>query len=304
MRSHRKALFLLMSACFVAATSTIALAQDGSPTGQCGFQTLNFSPPANNGVPLALNDAGAIVGEFQDSQSHFHGFLLFQGKLTTFMFPGSMNTTPNDINRTGTIVGSYNVAGDQKTHPFMVQSGGFRQIILPGFPNASATALGVNENADVVGTIASATEFFGMGYLLHKGKLTIISFPGANGGTVPTSINDQGVIVGNYHLTAADPSHGFMWKAGVFSNINPPDSDGSAFVTKISNTGDIVGTYVSAVDSHSHGFSFANGTYTKIDVPGSPDTFIRAVNKFDNLLASAQPGTKVVQVKGFCSAVF
>jgi len=292
-----------MSAFFIATTATAAFAQTGS-TGQCGFQTLTFPPPANNGGAVALSDTGAILGGFQDSQSHSHGFLLYQGKLTTFMFPGSTNTTPHDISRTGTIVGEYTVTGDSKTHPFMVQSGGFRQITLPGFSNTTATANGVNANGDVVGQVASNTAVFGMGYLLHKGKLTIISFPGANGGTEPTSINDQGVIVGNYHLTSADPSHGFMWKAGVFSNINPPDSDGSAFVTKISNTGDIVGTYVSAADSHSHGFSFANGTYTKIDVPGSPDTFIRAVNKFDNVLASAQPGTKVVQVKGFCSAVF
>src|SRR4051812_2188624 len=103
MRSHRKAFFLLMSACFLAATSTIVFAQAGSTAGQCGFQTLNFPPPANNGGGAALNDVGAIVGGFQDSQSHSHGFLLYQGKLTTFMFPGSTNTTPHDISRTGTI---------------------------------------------------------------------------------------------------------------------------------------------------------------------------------------------------------
>lgn len=306
MRSHRKALCLLMSAFFIAATATAAFAQTGATAGQCGFQTLTFPPPANNGGGAALNDVGAIVGGFQDSQSHSHGFLLYQGKLTTFMFPGSTNTTPHDISRTGTIVGEYTVPGDSKTHPFMVQSGGFHQIILPGFSNTTATATGVNANGDVVGQIASNTAVFGNGYLLHNGKLTVLSFPGAQGGTAPNSINDQGVIVGDYFLSSEDHSHGFMWKNGVFSNVNPPDGNGAAFANKISNTGAIVGTYVSAAEGHFHGFSFDNGTYTRIDVPGFQDTFINAVNKFDNVLASAQQatGTQNAQFKGFCSAVF
>jgi uncharacterized membrane protein len=222
------------------------------------------------------------------------------------MFPGSTNTTPRDISRTGTIVGEYTVTGDSKTHAFMVQSGGFHQITLPGFSNTSTTANGVNANGDVVGQVASNTAVFGMGYLLHNGKVTVLSFPGAQGGTSPNSINDQGVIVGDYFLSSEDHSHGFMWKDGVFSNVNPPDGNGAAFANKISNTGAIVGTYVSAVDDHFHGFSFDNGTYTKIDVPGFQDTFINAVNKFDNVLASAQKGTGTqnVQFKGFCSAVF
>ncbi len=173
MRSHTKVFSLLMSAFFIAATATAAFAQTGATAGQCGFQKLTFPPPANNGGGAALNDLGAIVGDFQDSQSHGHGFLLYQGKLTTFMFPGSSSTTAHDISRTGTIVGEYNVTGDPNTHPFMVQSGGFHKIILPGFSNTSATATGVNANGDVVGQVASNTAVFGMGYLLHNGKLTI-----------------------------------------------------------------------------------------------------------------------------------
>ncbi len=49
MKSHGKAVCLLMSACFIAATATIAFAQDGSPTGKCSFQTVNIPAPANLG---------------------------------------------------------------------------------------------------------------------------------------------------------------------------------------------------------------------------------------------------------------
>src|SRR5215467_10536167 len=102
--------------------------------------------------------------------------------------------------------------------PFMVHSGGFHEITIPGFPNVPAVATGVNDNGDVVG-IFQPTPNTNRGFLLHNGKLTVLSFPGAQGGTQPVSINNQGVIVGIYDLTPADPFRGFMWKAGVFSNL-------------------------------------------------------------------------------------
>src|SRR5579884_3504831 len=127
MKSHGKAFGLLISAFFIAATSTIAFAQDaGTNTGKCSFQTLNLPAPANQRIviPEALNDVGGILGTYVTSDSHTHGFLLFQGKLTTFMFPGSTNTIAHDMNTTGTIVGEYTI-GNGPQHAFMVHSGGF-----------------------------------------------------------------------------------------------------------------------------------------------------------------------------------
>jgi probable HAF family extracellular repeat protein len=298
-----------MSVCFIAATASAAFAQaTGSTTGKCAFQTLNFPPPATKGTPVALNDSGAILGGFSETPFDAHGFLLYQGKLTTFMFPGSALTSALDISRNGIIVGNFSVnVGDGDQHPFMVHSGGFHKITLPGFPNADATAAGVNANGDVVGVITSETAAPAIGYLLHNGKLTQLSFPGATGGTQPTSINDQGVIVGSYFIASVNSNPAFMWKDGVFSNINPPGNDGFVNVTKISNSGVVVGSY-EAADGHAHGFAFKDGTYTKIDVPGSSDTFILAVNKFDNVLVQAEiPGlntSKIIEAKGFCAAAF
>ncbi len=301
MRSHGKAFCLLMFACFMAATATIAFAQDGSPTGKCGFQTITIPAPANHGSPAALNDSGAITGSFLDSKFNSHGFLLFQGKVTTFMFPGSTTTAVHDMNATGTIVGEFNV-GTTPQRAFMVHAGGFQQITIPGFPNVPAVANGVNGNGDVVGQFNSNNTAFG--FLLHNGQLTTLSFPGAQGGTNPTGINDQGVIVGTYFLSSEDPARGFMWKAGVFSNLNPPDAGGHSMPSKISNAGDIVGSYISTADGLQHGFSFDNGKFTTIDAPGLQGTAILGVNKFDNVIAEGAQGTSKVTLKGFCSAVF
>jgi len=302
MRNHGKTFSLLMSVCFIAATATTAFAQDGSSTGKCSFQTVNLPTPPNKVVILdALNDVGGILGTYEANDSHTHGFLLYQGKFTSFLFPGSTDTVAFDMNTTGTIVGEYTI-GNGAQHAFMVHSGGFHEITIPGFPNVPAVATGVNDNGDVVGVFQSNNT--NRGFLLRNGKLTMLSFPGAQGGTTPLSINNQGVIVGTYNLTPADPFRGFMWKAGAFSNLNPPDSGGHSFPQKISNAGDVVGTYLSTVDGAQHGFSFDQGRYTTIDVPGLQQTAITAVNKFDNVLAEAIQGTNTILFKGFCSAVF
>jgi hypothetical protein len=307
MKSHGKAVSLLMSVCFIVATATAAFAQNG----KCSFQQLNFPPPATNGNAVALNDLGGIAGDFLDSKNASHGFLLYQGRLTTFMFPGSIFTTVSDMSRNGIIIGQYNVAGDPKQHAFMVHSGGFRTIILPGFPNADVTVAGVNANGDIVGEFSDTTVTGAPGFLLHNGKLTILSVPvfGAVA-TVPTSINDEGVVVGNYFSDTVNSNPSFIWKDGVFSDIQLSDSVFPPFMNaaKISNSGVVVGNYAAVADDRFPGYALKNGTSIKIFVPGSQETDILAVNKFDNVLArvvqSTQQGGKTVLVKGFCSAAF
>jgi uncharacterized membrane protein len=294
-----------MSICFIAATATAAFAQAGATTGKCGFQKLTFPPPATNGTPVALNDLGGIAGTFVDSKNVSHGFLLYQGRLTTFMFPGSIFTNVNDMSRNGIIVGDFTVAGDPREHHYMVHAGGFHEITLPGHPNADFTVTGVNANGDVVGTINSAT-LPNNGYVLHNGKITLLLVPGSVL-TQPTSINDEGVIVGGSLAQAVNENPAFMWKDGVFSNINPPGNDGFVNANKVSNSGVVVGSYESF--DGTHGFALKNGTYTKIDAPGFPrETFIQAVNKFDNVLIQAelstQQGIDTIEFKGFCAAAF
>jgi uncharacterized membrane protein len=301
MRNHGKTFSLLMSVCFIAATAT-AFAQ----SGKCSFQKLSFPPPATNGTPVALNDLGGIAGTFLDSKNVAHGFLLYQGRLTTFMFPGSTGTSVSDMSRNGIIVGGYSTK-DGKGHAYMVHAGGFRTITLPGFPNSDLTVTGVNSNGDVVGTINSDTLPVN-GFLLHNGKVTILSFPGADV-TQPTSINDEGVVVGGYLVRFVNSNPAFMWKDGVFSNIKPPDSIPEPFVfaNKITNSGVVVGSY--QPESGGTGFALENGTYTKIDAPaGFEDMSILAVNKFDNILIQAtqisQQVGKAFSFKGFCAAAF
>lgn len=303
MKSHGKVLCLLISAFFIAATATAAFAQ----TEKCSFQKLNFPPPATNGSPVALNDLGGIAGTFGDSKNVSHGFLLYQGKLTTFMFPGSSGTTVTDMSRNGIIVGDFSVAGDPKVHHYMVHAGGFHEITLPGHPSADFTVTGVNSNGDVVGTINSKT-LPNNGYVLHNGKITLLLVPGSDI-TLPTSINDQGAVVGGSLVELVNENPAFIWKDGVFSNIVPPSSFGFVNATKVSNSGVAVGFFQSADSNNNEGFALENGTYTNIGPPaGFENIVILAVNKFDNILIEAdqstQQGVDTFLFKGFCAAAF
>lgn len=290
--------------CCTAALNFNAFAQDGSSIGKCSFQKIHIASPAGTtATPTDLNDSGQMVGLLGAGSGpafHISGFLLSNGKFSTFNFPGAADTFPRDINMHGTIVGSFDAASVSGQRAFIRQGGVFREIRLPGFPAAPAVATGVNDFGAITG------QFNGngsdLGFLLRNGKLTVLSFPGAAGGTFPASINNQGTIVGSYHLTEDDVDHGFMWKNGVFSNIRTL-SGGSLTPKKISDNGDIVGTFV---DSNivAHGFSLDKGRFSVIDPPGSQSTDIFALNNFDNIIGVFATSAGNTLVKGFCSAVF
>jgi probable HAF family extracellular repeat protein len=299
-----KAVFSTLALCCVMALTTFASAQDGIPTGKCGFQHLTIPAPAGTtATPTALNDNGAIVGLLGSGSGmnfHLSGFLFSGGVFTHFSFPGAANTFPHGINKQGVIVGSFDTATGNGQSAFMVHNGVFSQINIPGFPGAPAIAEGINELGDIVGQFNGNGSDFG--FLLHQGKLTIISFPGARGGTFANSINNQGVVVGTYHLTEDDSDHGFMWKNGAFTNIVFPGA-GSTTPNKINDNGDIVGNYV---DSKiiTHGFSLDNGRFSTIDPAGSLSTEIFALNNYDNVLGVFSTASGNTLFKGFCSAVF
>jgi hypothetical protein len=302
-----KKTFLTLSLLSILSLNIPLTAQDGSSTGKCGFQDLIIPAPAGSITsPSGLNDNGAIVGLLSNSSgtdSHTTGFLFSGSTFTHFRFPGSADTFPHDINKNGVIVGSFDVTGQPNIQrAFMVHNGVFRQVTIPGFPNASTMANGVNDLGDIVG--AFTRNGSNVGFLLHQGKLTIISFPGATGGTFPSSINNQGVIVGNYFISGQSNggTHGFMWRNGAFTNIEFPGAV-TTFPLKVSNNGDVVGTYIDSAQFQ-HGFSFDKGRYSTINRPGFADTRLTSVNSFDNILGFAFTESGGKWFKGFCFAVF
>jgi hypothetical protein len=88
----------------------------------------------------------------------------------------------------------------------------------------SSTAFGINARGDIVGTfVESGVQH---GFLLSKGKFTVIDFPDAQG-TIARGIGPSGEIVGSYWLPGDNPllaAHGFRrTKKGEFLNVRYGD---------------------------------------------------------------------------------
>lgn len=278
-----------------------ASAQAGS---QCGVQTITIPAPAgSSATPSDLNDNGAIVGTLFSGTGlnvHTSGFLYSGGVFTHFSFPGAKNTSVHDMNKQGVIVGSFDAPDGNGQRAFMVHNGTFTQVQIPGFPNAPAIAQTINDQGDIAGSFnGNGTNF---GFLLHQGQLTTLSFPGAQVGTFPNSINNAGVIVGIYRTAETDPDHGFMWQNGVFNNFTFPGSVSTTPI-KINEAGKVVGTYIDS-NQVQHGFAFVNNQFINIDPLGSASNGIVAFNSFDNLLSIATTASGHEIHKDFCGTVF
>lgn len=267
---------------------------------QCGVQGLVIPAPANPNAQLTdLDDKGNILGWFS-SGSEFSGFLLVQGTLSHFKFPGSSDTFPRDINKNSVIIGSFDMGLSGPVHAFMVHNGAFSEIKLPGFPNAPVSANGINDLGDITGQVlANGVQ---QGFLMHQGKVTLISFPGATGGTFPASINNAGVIVGAYKIGAASsPNHGFMWQNGVFTTIEVPGSQDTT-PTKINDNNVIVGDNLDSLGV-GQGFALSEGKFFTLS-PTSGGTGISALNNFNNVLGEEDGAKESFPFKGFCGTVF
>lgn len=296
MSSFKKISFLALVICSVLNMSPTLFAQ-----AQCGTQVLKIpSPPGSRTAPADLNDKGGIVGTLTTIES-ITGFLYSQGVFTHFRFPGSLTTRPGDINNHSVIVGSFTVDFSGNSHPFMVRNGVFTKIKLPGFPNASATAAGINDLGDIIGVIT--VNGVVQSYLLHQGKATLISFPGAEGGTFARSINNAGVIVGFFRTGPESTDHvgGFTWKNGVFTTIEVPGSN-DTFPAKINDKGVIVGLDFDSQDVN-RGFALVDGKFFNL-VPDPDGTDVFALNNFNNVLGQTFSTGSIGFFKGFCSNVF
>ncbi len=290
---------VLLSLLFVVCSflfSRPAFSQDGFPSGTCSFQTLHL-PGNTAGFDMveAINDIGAIVGTVVDANEQgFHGFLLFNGKFSPFIFPGALRTAAHDINNHAQIVGEY-ADRSGNLHGFLVHSGGFKTIDVPG--KSDTVIEGINDFGDMVGIFVNDINLgFATSFLRHSGKFITFSFPGADPGTtVATGINNSGVIVGSYEIKFSH--HGFMVKNGHFSSIDFPGA-AETQVFKVSSDGDVVGTYTLPFGV-SNGFSFANGKFRTINQPNTSFNSVRGVNSHDQIV-----GLNQMPYKASCQNVF
>jgi hypothetical protein len=252
----------------------IELLEDRTVPSSFSFTTLD-DPNAGTGAfqgtqGLGINASGQIVGEYFDSNSDQHGFLLSHGQYTTLDDPSAANgpgqgTIALGINSRGQIVGLY-VDANYFWHGFMLSGGQYTHFDPPG---ALYTApFGISNSGQISGYYLDGNSVY-HGFLLNHGHYTILNDPnagsGAFQGTAAYHLNSSGDVVGAF-IDANSNIHGFRFSGGQYTTLDDPSAVGGTQTVGINSSGRISGFYFDA-NSVVHGFLLNQGQYSTLDDP-------------------------------------
>lgn len=204
-------------------------------------------PAATFTAIRGINNSGAMAGDCDN-----HAFFRDRwGQFTFIEAPDSKATTGRGLNDSNQVLGYYeDKAGDQ--HGFVWDDGTFFSFDLPDLENVIPYPLGINNQGQIVGHYTdSACNCNGGGFLLSRGILTRIDFPGAIA-TIPVGINDHAQIVG-FYIDSAEQHHGFSFDHGDFFTVDVPDVEFTE-AYGINNRGQIVGRYLRTDSIYNIGF--------------------------------------------------
>jgi hypothetical protein len=133
----------------------------GFVTGGPGFASPTFVginsllPSNDNSQATGVNDAGEVVGFYQEgpnSSPTFTAFVDKSGVITTFEAPGATSTQALGVNDLGEIVGDYVSGGVM--HGFLDNGGTFTTLDPSG--STATTINGINDSGTVVGFYVNA----------------------------------------------------------------------------------------------------------------------------------------------------
>ena len=119
-----------------------------SPSGE--FNILSFSPSMSN---AATPGGDPVVGLYRpQGASRVHGFVIRDGAVNDYLFPGGLSTQLWGINPEGSFVGVYrDVPGPAGVHGLMQPGDGSAPVAL-NFPGAISTeAFAINPSGTIVG---------------------------------------------------------------------------------------------------------------------------------------------------------
>ncbi len=195
-----------------------------------------------------INDAGQIVGSYEDGSGQSHGFVYETDTFTTTIAPPEADwSQATHINASGVIIGEYAVSGEtppDQEHAFIYDHGAITKLEAAGTSLSVATA--INAAGDVVGYYDAGGQSHAFVY--ENGIAFTIDPPGATSASA-VSVNVLGQVVGTY--TDATGSHIFVYDRYKFTTIDEPGATEISAVA-INDGGQVIGNCSDA--SGSHGF--------------------------------------------------
>jgi probable HAF family extracellular repeat protein len=153
---------------------------------------------------MGINDAGVIVGTYNDMSDTPHGFLYTNGNFFNFDCPNSNGTNATGINASGQIVGFcwYN----STYHGFLLSNSDYTAI---DFPQAALTYLyGINDEGAMAGTFQEPSGAF-HGFTYSGGLFNQVDVLGGTTATLLIRIKNNGAVVG-FAYDSLNESHGII----------------------------------------------------------------------------------------------
>ncbi|MGA9965609.1 MAG: hypothetical protein WBQ10_10445 [Terriglobales bacterium] len=245
------------------------------------FSDVHANKTATETDTFAVNNAGAIAGDYVDAKSVQHAMILAGKKLTTGNHPNCTTSGGYPaaiafygINSAGAAAGFCTSTKTGLFTGFVYSAGKFTAI---NFPKSNGTqAIGINDAGDVVGAYLDSASVQ-HGFVKKGSKYTSID---VTGDTTPYAwaINNSGQIV-VFAINSAGGYDSFVYNGKTFKKIADPNASTTGTIARsLNNKGDVVGAYFNSA-SDEIGFLFHRGKYFDvIDPKASTETKPDGVN--------------------------
>jgi probable HAF family extracellular repeat protein len=244
--------------------------------------------------PLAINDAGQVVGDYVDGTT-VEVFIYSNGIMTTIdpggpnyktVLPGGTEVpAASEINDSGQVLAytSFNGLGS------FIYSNGTYTTLDPGYG-----AIAINNAGQVTESYYVAASNSEEGFIYSSGTYTTLDPLGSTPGThnvQPLAINNAGQVIGYFSVGGSNSQEGFIYSNGTYTTLDLPGTASGNFVqpVAINSSGQVAGYYTNSADIFV-GFVYSNGTYTTIDPQGSIGAQVVAINDLSQVVGNFYNG--------------
>ena len=234
------------------------------------FSDVHANKTATETDTFAVNDAGAIAGDYVDAKNVQHAMILAGKKLTTVDHAGC--TTSGGftsgaiafygINSSGAAAG-WCTSTKTGLYEGFVYSGG--KLTAVNFPKSNGTqAIGINDKGDVVGLYLDSSSVQ-HGYVKTGSKYKSIDVTGDTG-TEAWGINNGGDIA-VFAISSAGGYDSFIYNGKTFKKVSDPNAGTSGTIIRSTNNkGDAAGAYYDS-SAQLVGFLLHGGKYYDVKDP-------------------------------------
>ena len=99
--------------------------------------------------PAGINDLGAVVGTYRDTNGHLHGFIFHNGQWATLDYPHAVDTELVGITNAGKIIGNAFFLNGPRTL-FLYENGTFKVISVPNSDPGTRSLMSISPKQGLI----------------------------------------------------------------------------------------------------------------------------------------------------------